>query len=214
MALGIEYKSVPLEIKELDDEGRFEGWGAVFGEEDMAGDTIVRGAFKKSLAKRMPKIYLGHDTSVGVYDVASEKRKGLWVEGQPDESPDGLSARIKLKSGALDSLSIGYRTVTEKAKPGFRRDVIEADLFHVGIVPFGLHEGAVVTSVKALDLESVETIRELERALRDVGLSEKTAKTLCSVEFHAKLAQRDAVDGAAELVAALDNATATIRQGG
>lgn len=212
MAAGIEYKSVPLEIKELSDDGRFEGWGAVFNEEDDGGDTLIRGLFKKSLAKRRPKIYLGHETSVGVYDVAIEKKYGLWVEGQPDESTDGLTARTKLQSGALDSLSIGFRTVTEKAKPGFRRDVIEAQLYHVGIVPFGMHEGAVVTSVKALDLEGVETIRELERALRDVGLSEKTAKTLCSVEFHAKLAQRDVVDGSAELIATLENAITTIRQ--
>lgn len=214
MSLGIEYKSVPLEIKELDDEGRFEGWGAVFGEEDEGGDTLVRGLFKKSLVKRKPKIYLEHHSSIGVYDVAVEKKYGLWVEGQPDESPDGLTARMKLKSGALDSLSVGFRTITEKAKPGYRRDVIEANLYHVGIVPFGLNEGAVVTAVKSLDLDKIDNVRELEHALRDVGLSQDTAKKLCSVEFLASLKQRDVVDGVAGWAATIESAVKAIHNGG
>lgn len=211
---GMEFKSVPLEIKELSDEGRFEGWGAIFDEEDMGGDTIKRGAFKKSLETITPKIYLEHTTSVGKLDVAVEKKKGLWVEGQPDESPDGFAARAKLKSGALDSLSIGYKTVTAKEKPGFRRDLLEVKLFHVGIVPFGMHDGALVTSVKALDLEGITTIRELECALRDAGVSRKSAEILCSPDFIAALKRGDPVEGGAELVATLESATAKLRQGG
>lgn len=212
--MALEYKSIPLEIKAVDDEGRFEGWGAIFDTEDDGGDTIKRGAFKASLAVRTPKIYLEHQTSVGVLEVAVEKKKGLWVEGQPDESPDGLTARIKLRSKALDALSIGYRTVTAKDKGGFSRDIIEAKLFHVGLVPFGMHDGAVVTSVKALDLEGITTIRDLERALRDAGVSRKAAEILCSPGYIAKLAQGDPVDGAAELVATIKSAITTIRNGG
>lgn len=209
----LHYQTIALEVKEIDErDGSFEGWAAEFDVEDDGGDTIKRGAFKKSLAVRMPKLYLEHMTSVGVLNEATEKKKGLWVAGKPDDSPDGLAARAKLKSGALDALSIGYRTVTAKETGAFKRDLIEVKLFHVGIVPFGMQPGAVVTSVKALDLEDVHHVRDLEVLLREAGFSRKAAKMLCSTEYIAKLTQSDSDEGAAKLAAALERAAATLRQ--
>jgi HK97 family phage prohead protease len=200
----------PIEIKELDARtGRFAGWGAIVGSEDDGGDTIKRGSMKKWLKRHKPKIYLMHDTPVGVLDVAEEKDHGLWVEGQPDESRDGLDAREKLKSKALDALSIGYRTVKAKDTGRFKRDLLEIDVFHVGLVPYGMHPGSVITAVKALDLEGIKTIRELESLLRDAGHSRKTATMLCSPGFIANLHQGEP-DDLATLVGAIRAATATL----
>ena len=180
----MEFKTVvPIEIKETTVRGGFAGWGAVFDTEDEGGDTIRPGAFRASLSKRMPKIYLEHATSVGVLEVAEERDRGLWVEGMPDDSTDGMDARAKIKSGALDSLSIGYRTVKAAETGRFKRDLLEVDLFHVGLVPFGMHPDAVITSVKAFDLERITTIRELERTLRDAGFFICRNRTATSVLF-------------------------------
>ena len=208
------HRFAPIEIKEIDARtGAFAGWGSIFDVEDDGGDTVRAGAFEKSLRVRMPKIYLMHDASIGVLDVAVEKAKGLWVEGRPDESRDGLDAREKLKSGALDSLSIGFRTVAAKETGRFKRDLLEVKLYHVGLVPFGMNEDAVVTAVKALDVEAITNIRDLERLLRDAGLSRKAARIVCSPGYLANLTQRDADEGVAELVDAIKAYTKTIHTG-
>jgi HK97 family phage prohead protease len=204
--MGIEYKRSTIEIKDVSSSGRFEGWGAIIGTEDDGGDTIRAGAFKKSLRARTPKIYYQHDTSIGVYTVAEEREKGLWVEGQPDESRDGLDARAKLASGALDGLSIGYLTVKSKETGRFKRDLLEVNVFHVGLVPFGMHPDAVVTAVKALDLEGVTTVRDLERVLRDVGFSKKAAEVFCSKDYIAKLQRGEPVSDEAMVVDTLRRA--------
>lgn len=207
----MEFKSVPIEIKEVSATGCFEGWASVFDVEDAGGDTVKRGAFVRSLKSRTPKIYLEHNTSVGVMQVAEEREKGLWVAGQPDDSPDGLAARAKLKSRALDALSIGYNVANGGSKETgrFKRDLLDVDLFHVGLVPFGMNEEAVITTVKALDLEGITTLREVERTLRDAGFSQKEAKYLLSI---AKSTQRDSDEATAELAEAIETAASHLRQ--
>jgi HK97 family phage prohead protease len=200
-----------LEIKQLNAvSGKFAGWASVFDIEDDGGDTVRRGAFASSLKKRKPKIYLEHTTSVGVFEVAEEREKGLWVEGQPDESPDGLTARAKLKSGALDALSIGFRTITAKETGQFKRDLLEVDLFHVGLVPFGMLDEAVVTSVKSLN--GVTELRELEQILRDAGLSKQFAQALCSPGYIASLKRGEPDDDVAQLVASITAGTNALRR--
>ncbi len=54
-----------------------------------------------------------------------------------------------MKSGALDGLSIGFRTVraSRDAKSGVRR-VLEADLWEISIVTFPMLPSARVSDVK------------------------------------------------------------------
>ncbi len=210
----MEFKWADIEFKAEDvtPTGAFAGWGAITGTEDFGGDTILPGAMKKSLKRMQPKIYLEHHSSVGVYDVAEEKGKGLWVEGFPDESRDGLDARAKVISGALDRLSVGYETVKAKETGRFKRDLLEIKVFHVGLVPFGMHDDARITAVKARDIEGITTIRDLERLLRDAGISIKAARMVCAPGFVASLQQRDSVDDdVAEVLEAIKAATDTIR---
>ena len=42
--------TIPLSIKALSD-GEFEGHGSIFGNEDLGGDIVMKGAFRKSLEK-------------------------------------------------------------------------------------------------------------------------------------------------------------------
>src|SRR5210317_1727848 len=64
---GIMMKSnltIPLEIKALSN-GEFEGHGSIFGNEDLGGDVVMPGAFRKSLAKHaksnsLPQMFWMH----------------------------------------------------------------------------------------------------------------------------------------------------------
>ena len=42
---------IPLEIKSVDENGTFTGYGSVFHNEDSYGDIVRPGAFKKTLEK-------------------------------------------------------------------------------------------------------------------------------------------------------------------
>ena len=56
-----------------------------------------------------------------------------------------------LKNGAVDGLSIGYRTVRGKIEPRSRvRQLYQVDLWEISIVTFPLLQGARVSAVKTM----------------------------------------------------------------
>ncbi len=55
MGHGMEFKSITLELK-ADAAGVVSGYGSVFGGVDSVGDTVLPGAFAKSLTRRKPKM--------------------------------------------------------------------------------------------------------------------------------------------------------------
>ena len=96
-----------------------------------------------------------------------------------------------LRAGALDSMSIGYRTVEAVAEGGGRiRKLMELDLHEISLVTFPMLPDAKVTDVKSED--GAFDIRKLEAALRDVcGLSQKEAKALLADGFKGLKVTRD-----------------------
>lgn len=49
--MDIETKFAPLDLKQIEDDGHFEGLAAVFNTPDMGNDVILPGAFKGSLGR-------------------------------------------------------------------------------------------------------------------------------------------------------------------
>lgn len=90
--------------------GHFEGWGCVFGVEDSYGTTFQRGCFEAGgldegtyplLAMHSPAIPLGVFT-------AEERKEGLWIDGQYDETPTAAEWRTRALSGSAPELSVGF----------------------------------------------------------------------------------------------------------
>lgn len=189
----IQHKSVPLELKkEPDEDGSFEGYASVFGVVDQGMDVVERGAFRKSLGSgRKVKMLWQHDVQqpIGVWDMIEENERGLYVKGRLSKDVGkGREAMALLRMGALDSMSIGYRTIEAVPEAGGRvRKLIELDLFEVSLVTFPMNEDATVTDVK-----SIRTEREFEAFLRDAGYSRKEAAALTLHGFKAISGQRDA----------------------
>lgn len=120
-----------------------EGYASRFGQRDLNDDVTVMGAFRASLARtgaRGVRMLYQHQarTVIGVWDRISENTEGLFVRGRIlDTTPEARMVAALVKSGAIDGLSIGFRT--EKSRrdaTGRLRVLTEVDLWEVSIVTF------------------------------------------------------------------------------
>lgn len=189
----VEHKAAAFELKrEPDQDGMFEGYASVFGIVDQGMDVVERGAFAKSLGSgRKVKMLWQHDTSqpIGVWDEIREDERGLYVKGRLlKDVAKGAEAMALLRAGAIDSMSIGYRTVEAVAEGSGRvRKLMELELYEVSLVTFPMLPAAKVTGVK-----SISTEREYERFLRDAGFSRSEATALALHGYKGLSRQRDA----------------------
>jgi HK97 family phage prohead protease len=118
---------------------------------------VMPGAFKETLAlrglRRIPMLFQ-HDPAepIGVWLELFEDFHGLKARGRL--IPDVMRAREVLalvKGGAIDGLSIGFRTVQGRVDPKTRvRKLFAVDLWEISIVTFPLLAGARVRAVKAM----------------------------------------------------------------
>ncbi len=188
----------PFELKAVTEEGTIQGYGSVFHVQDKYDDIVMPGAFARTLKERMPKMLWQHDPSqpIGVWTSAKEDAHGLHLEGKLVLGvPAADAAHRLLKAGALDGLSIGYRTKVAEFDDQRRvRKLLDVDLWEVSPVTFPANIEARVESVKA-DLD----VRDLEAALRDAGLSRSRAKAVVPIVLAALSdGRRDAGAGDAE----------------
>lgn len=169
-------KFASLELRGLKRDGTFSGYASVFGEVDLGKDRVERGAFRKSLSERGAegvRMLFQHDPAepIGAWKVIREDARGLYVEGVlADGVVRAREVHQLLKNGALDGLSIGFRTVRAKtdAKSGVRR-IFEADLWEISVVTFPMLPSARVQNIKNArwfrDKET-ELVRAMRRAAR------------------------------------------------
>jgi len=157
-----------VEFKAMDGEqGLFAARVAAFGNVDRGGDRIIKGAFKKTIAKwqagtkRIPVIF-SHDWKViehfiGTVDPKSmvETDEGLVVAGRLDieDNPKARSVWRKLKDGSLSGWSFGYEVKEERTAKDGARDLIEVDLLELGPTLVGMNPLAETLAVKEADLE-------------------------------------------------------------
>jgi HK97 family phage prohead protease len=139
----------------LSQDGTVEGYASLFGEIDQAHDMVMPGAFTQTLRQRglrkIPMLFQ-HDPSepVGIWLELREDFRGLWARGKliPDVAR-GRELLALLRSGAIDGLSIGYRTVRGRIDPRTRiRKLYQVDLWEVSIVTFPLLASARIEAVK------------------------------------------------------------------
>jgi Escherichia/Staphylococcus phage prohead protease len=151
----------------IETDGTVEGYASLFGEIDQARDMVMRGAFADTLTargiRRIPMLFQ-HDPAepVGVWLELREDARGLYARGRL--IPEVTRARELLslvRAGAIDGLSIGFRTVKGRIDPRTRiRRLHAVDLWEISIVTFPLLAGARVRAVKqALSRPSLSPAR-------------------------------------------------------
>jgi HK97 family phage prohead protease len=158
--------TVPIEWKAADDgTGSVEGLAAVFGNVDLGGDLIVKGAFKRTLdqwAKSKGRIPLvdGHlkdsaTTLLGSVERAKETDKGLWFRARFSSDPGAQSVRTKALEGHLNGVSIGWLPVPGKVRfeQGEDGELVrilgEVKLFEISLTPIPMNPEARLASVKS-----------------------------------------------------------------
>ena len=130
-----------------------EGYAAIFRERDLNNDIIAPGAFARSLKAARPVRMLYQHTAeapIGRWLELAEDARGLYARGEILlSSPRAREVAALIAGGALDGLSIGYRTVrAEKARGGARR-ILEAELWEVSVVTFPMAPAARVARIGA-----------------------------------------------------------------
>jgi HK97 family phage prohead protease len=151
-----------LDIKAVAEDGTFSGYASLFGVKDLGGDVVQPGAFTKSLKSKPAakvKMLRGHDTSepIGVWTSLAEDSRGLKATGQLIlTTVKGRETYELLKAGALDGLSIGFRTKKETFdRKNNVRKLNELELHEISIVTFPMLPSATISRVKSTDFSKL-----------------------------------------------------------
>ncbi|MEM1428771.1 MAG: HK97 family phage prohead protease [Pseudomonadota bacterium] len=163
----------------LTDGFRIEGYASLYGLEDRGGDVVQPGAYSASLARlaadgRKVKMLWQHDPAIpiGVWDEVREDARGLLVKGRLlREVAQGREAATLVEAGAIDGLSIGYRTKRAERDGAGRRMLHELELWEVSLVTFPmLAEARVGAKGEEPDVPILHELAEaIEAARRDMG---------------------------------------------
>ena len=139
----------------MTEETEIEGYASLFWTRDLNEDVTAAGAFAASLARTGAggvKMLYQHEAQapVGVWDEIAEDGRGLYVRGRIlSVTPQARLVAALVRAGAVDGLSIGFRTV--KARPdesGRLRVLTEVELWEVSVVTFPMLPGAKISSVR------------------------------------------------------------------
>lgn len=172
--LGLEHKFVRLgETQAVEGGLAIEGYASFFDQVDKGGDIVVKGAYAKSLkaleAKgERVKMLWQHDPAqpIGIWDEVREDGRGLHVKGRIlDDVARGREAAALIGAGAIDGLSIGYRTLRASKNDKGQRLLNELELWEVSLVTFPMLPTARV-GAKGDDPAAL-ALRELAAAIRD-----------------------------------------------
>ncbi|MGX0975343.1 HK97 family phage prohead protease [Roseovarius sp. MBR-51] len=172
MELGLERKFARLDgtMLSVSEAGQIEGYASLFGAPDQGGDIVERGAYAASLGRlakegRRVKMLWQHDPAqpIGIWDEVREDARGLWVKGRLLDSVErAREAAALIAAGAIDGLSIGYRTLRAAKNDKGQRLLRELELWEVSLVTFPMLPSARVTAKgDALD---TQTLREMAAA--------------------------------------------------
>lgn len=164
----VEHKTVTLNDVKLDTTGAgtFKGYASTFHNEDLQGDIVMPGAFKRTIQNNGGVFRLldqhNPDIEIGIVK-ATEDATGLLIDGEFYIDPSGdptkevRAARetyVKMQrrqaAGMPLQFSIGYRAINPRFENG-KRLLTEVALAEVSTVTFPANPQAVTTSVKSHD---------------------------------------------------------------
>lgn len=189
-------KDFALQVKDLAEDGTFEGYGSVFGNVDSYGEKVLPGAFVKSLAAHRREgssvlMLWNHDPHqpIGVWEDLAEDAKGLWGKGRLLlEIQRAKEVQTLMRNKAIGGLSIGYREVDVDDDKGVRL-LKELNLYEISPVTFPANRRARIESVKSERMDEFARrlrdgdpmpIKDFEDILRDAGVPKSMATAIAS----------------------------------
>jgi HK97 family phage prohead protease len=193
------FRSVEFEATSESDGRTLEGYAAVFDHptridswEGRFDETVIRGAFAKTLNERKPVLQFDHgrDVRTGSVPIGSiveirEDTKGLFVKARLFDNPTVEPIRQAIEGGAIDGMSFRFKVnqddwydsegkrvresdLSSMLKDGdqaLRRTIREVELYEAGPVVFPAYEA---TSVGVRSLMSMLNDEERDSLLDEL----------------------------------------------
>jgi len=175
-------------------QGIVSGYFAMFGNKDLDGDVIERGAFSKTIMERGPqgkkliKYLLDHDSrkSVALITNLEEDMKGLRYEAKIGTHALGVDFMKMVESGLINQHSFGFSVPKDKQyfDQGRKANVIkEVIMFEGSAVQFlGANPETTFIDLKS-ETDAFEYLDRLEKFVRT---SDATDETLVKLEERLK----------------------------
>jgi uncharacterized protein len=201
----LQHKRVAFKADSVSDEGRFSGYGSIFGNTDLGGEIVAKGAFSDSLKRitssgdPLPALWQHKsDQPIGGYDLLAEDDNGLKVEGflLSNDIPLAAQALALMKRRVVKGLSIGYyiEEYSWNDKEGILT-LLKLDLREISIVTFPMNVEAQIETVKnIMGSGKLPTLKEFEDLLCEAGFSKTQAKAVAGNGLR-KLLDRCEADG-------------------
>lgn len=180
----MERKQLGIEIKEIDMTGRTIEAIVSTSDLDDGNDIILPGAFARTLredAKRVKMLWQhqGHKPIGRPLEMRELPQGGLFVKSYVSKIQQGEDFLTLAEEKIVDEFSIGY-SVNESEDDGKIRKISDLKLWEFSPVTWGMNPNTSLLSIKSIDKVCP---KEIERVLRDAGLSRKEAKSLISGGF-------------------------------
>ena len=185
----MDYLNKQIELQDVElsvdgQSGTFRGYASKFNGIDSYGDTILPGAYDKVVAAggTVP-VFFNHDSfdlPIGKYTKLSANSQGLYVEGVLTlDIPRARDVYNALKAGTVSGLSVGIGIAEDDWEPNAEtggKTIKNVSLLReISICTFPADDRARVSLVKAEDIDQMQTIRDVEKCLRDAGFSKSQA---------------------------------------
>jgi HK97 family phage prohead protease len=154
MAKKLETKEFAFVLTKMDEEaGTFTGYASIWDVVDSYGDSVAKGAFRKTLRdnESFPMLWSHNtDTPIGII-TGKEDKTGLAVEGKLNlEVQRAVEIRSLMKQRAIKGLSIGYQTLKEDAdREAGTRILKEIKLWEISPCVFQACPNALIEDVKS-----------------------------------------------------------------
>lgn len=192
-------KDFALQVKDLSEDGTFEGYGSIFGNVDSYGEKVMPGAFVDSLARHKREgtnvlMLWNHDARepIGVWEDLAEDAKGLWGKGRfLLDIQRAREVHALAKAKAIGGLSIGYRE-TDTDQDGAVRLLKKLELYEISPVSFPANRRARIEAVKSERMEEFAKrlrdgdplpVKDFEDILREAGVPRSMAVQIASVGY-------------------------------
>lgn len=199
--MDLKYIDRPFELKAVDEDGVFTGYGSVFGNVDSYDEIVAPGAFTESLAAwkasgRLPPVLWQHRSGepVGPHLEMAEDTHGLFIKGQllVNDVQRAREARALMKAKAVNGLSIGFvpREDSFDRVTGIRT-LKKVDLWEVSVVTFPANPQAQIANVKSA-IDALEDLDAVERFLCQAGSLSRTQSKAVLHRIKSLTAQRQA----------------------
>ena len=121
--------------------------------EHRAGERFLPGSLTQSVAQRgnRIKLFVGHDHSRAVGRAVGwnpDDDRGLWGSFQIRSGEEGDRVLLDVAEGMADAFSVGFRPIRDRRADDGAREIIEAALHEVSLLPVGAYDGAQVLAMR------------------------------------------------------------------